>query len=37
MNERGTQQGRSRNIPEALSTAFFTSERLSILTRSFIS
>jgi hypothetical protein len=37
MNERGTQQGRSRNMPEALSTASFTCERLSILNRSFVS
>ena len=37
MNERGTQQGRSRKMPEPVFTAFVTSDRLSILTQSFIS
>src|SRR5579863_8363126 len=35
MNERGTQQGRSRKMPEPASIAFFTSVRLGILTRSY--
>jgi hypothetical protein len=36
MNERGTQQGRSRKMPEPVSIAFFTVERLSIFAPSFI-